>query len=121
MLRGLGVGVHRDGCELQSGGESDQVLLDFVVEGALDGAALGVISFGESPPRRPQFVDLAAQSVELPHRVGLPLLQGHPLLRRGHPQRVFRPGAHDGSPPHHGGQPSSSLPAITVVQAHRPS
>ncbi len=87
MLRGRGVGVHRDGCELQAGGESDQVLLDLVVERALDGAALGVISDGESPSRRPQFVDLAAQFVELPHRVGLPLTQGHPLLRRGHPQR----------------------------------
>ena len=77
-LRRRGIGVHRAGRELQAGGEPDQLLLHVVVEGALDVPALGVVGHGQSPPRRAQLVDLAAQFVELPHRVCALLPQDHP-------------------------------------------
>ena len=121
LLRGRGVGVHGDGRELQAGGEPDQMLLHVVVERALDGAALGVISDGETPARRPKCVDLAAQFVELVHRVGLPLPQRHRLLRREHPglssARAFTMARHRFVE----GQPPSNVPATTVVQGHEPS
>ena len=77
-LRRRGICVHRSGRELQAGGEPDQLLLHVVVEGALEVPALGVVGNGQPPPGRAQLVDLAAQLVELPHRVGSPLPQDDP-------------------------------------------
>ena len=77
------VGADQPGGELEIGRKRDQVLLNALVQLALDPAAPGVVDLGKSPARGAQVDDLGAQPVELLRRRGLPSLHGATTPRDG--------------------------------------
>jgi hypothetical protein len=75
-------GGHRSGVvalrlagELQAHSESDQVLMDPVVQVTLDRATIGIRRQDEPSARRAKLIELHAQSVELSLHIDLPSLQ----------------------------------------------
>jgi len=72
-------------------GESHEILLHTVVQGALDAATLGVGGPRESRPRGSKLFDLSAQSIECSLLVGLPGPQRTPPC-------VWNPGSCPSSP-----------------------